>query len=155
MIKKRPSKVKVRVGRKIKIIPRYLDGVQKIDPPKLVGVINTVHNKFFFGGLFKRGETVLFLHFHSNKPRELIKMVQELKTKSGLLKKHGFVGVYGDSPNSALLRLLKANFPNHVEFEPSARSSVEAKKRYAKQIAQAGYSQKYEDQTVRRLCIRF
>ncbi len=86
----------------------YIDPVCSIDYGKarVVGVRAFVGNPKVYGGAFKRGERILALHFFARSPRDAFRLMVESVKMIPELRDAGYMGVYGDTTNAQLPKVV-------------------------------------------------
>lgn len=108
----------------------YLRGWSYIDPvfsidfglSRVVGVRAFVGNPKVYGGVFKRGDRILAVHFFARSPRDAFRLLVESVKILPRLKEAGYVGLYGDTTNAQLPKVIV----RHAGFviEPPAYKNV-------------------------------
>ncbi|GEM_PF-3641376 len=135
-------------------IPAVLERFRLSRPPEILAIPRRVRNPKEFGNALPVGSKVLELHFDAAGGRNLVKLVHLLHESAASLKAEKLSGVFGDTPNSALIHQLKKHF-RVVQFETPPQYVAEAKEHYWDNIEGAGYSDKYLNEPFYRIVIVF
>lgn len=122
--------------------------------PEILAYKHEVKIPRHFAGIFRRGEKILYLHFYAITPAEMLGLLRNFKRRITELKQQGFVGAYGDTPNTALIKILKKFGAKEIEITQK-RQKEWAGKRYAKSVKYMGFPPKYKRKPVKRVVFRF
>ncbi|MBI2598531.1 MAG: hypothetical protein HYW50_05030 [Candidatus Diapherotrites archaeon] len=122
--------------------------------PQIIAVRHRVTNPESLANQFKLGDRVLYLHFDATTKRDMLHLIRLFGQKIPDLKSRGFVGVYGDSQNTALIKKLQKKFGGVLTKTPK-EIEIEIRKRYNRFVQHSIYPAKYANAAVERLVIPF
>jgi len=107
---------------------------------------------------FRPGERVLQIHVdsHVREGRNVAVLINELRRRFPDLRAAGFTGIYGYSPNTALMEAFERalNRYNPERISVSEREADRARKYYRSRIRTHGFPEKYAKTPVTGLAIR-
>ncbi len=103
---------------------------------------------------FGEKDSVLEITVNATRSRDMIDLIRRLREESSFLKSKGYVGFYGYTPNSALIRLLGRNFQIRTQRAPEPKEQ-EIQKQWAESMEKGGYSRAYFKQPVFLVFARF
>jgi hypothetical protein len=131
---------------------------------RITGTPTIVKDPKLYGGLFKKGEKILYVHFeltnknNSVKQRDAVKLVKTLRDPSILqsMKDAGYVGMCGDTPTTSLAKLFEmAGGKNLGSSAIPAGIKAREKSRYLLHMLGRGYPKKYLTRPLQRIVYRF
>ncbi|MDD5148337.1 MAG: hypothetical protein PHH08_02635 [Candidatus ainarchaeum sp.] len=122
---------------------------------KAFGIPERIKEPQLFGNVFPEGSRVLCFHFDSTDPRTAVVLLRMMKTAIPRLKKRGFAGAYGDTPNLAIIRAMKKNFDAKILPSPF-ETALNVIENYNTSAQKDGYPKKYAQlENVKRIVVAF
>jgi len=105
---------------------------------------------------FNRGEKVFQVHVRSTNAREVVRLLHELRDRLPELRKRGYVGFYGFSPNAPLVEAFQKTFGHldHSRVDVHPREAGLAQKYYGQGVEKCGFPKEYEGKEVKGLAVR-
>ena len=94
------------------------------------------------------------MHFYATNARDMRGLIRLLEKTVPELKKNGFAGAYGDTPNTGLRKILKKRF-GAFEMQSPGKAARKARRRYNLFVSGGEFPEKYSSALVRRLALRF
>ena len=124
---------------------------------RLVSDAKTITHPERFGGVFKKGERILYTHVESTDPKTIMKLSKFMTSQetSKILHAAGFAGLVGDTPTQTLIKMyLKLGFKESTDSLPRL-VKLRERLRYAKNIPLRGYPREFINSPIRRVTFRF
>ena len=103
---------------------------------------------------FGEGDEVLKVHMDTPGDRKTLQAIKGLVGESQRLRQDGIKGLYGDTPNTALIDYARRKFAAQVMDTPEDVGEV-VKRKYRRLVEKGGYPGKYLDEPVKRVVVRF
>ena len=126
----------------------------KINKSSITAHLETVTVPAYFGHVFKPDAKVLQLHVESISGRDIITLLNRLKKEVPRFRMIGISGMYGDTPNSAIVKKFIQTFNANVLSPPQDRRQL-VQNLYFQKVASEGYSSKYLNQPAVRVIVNF
>jgi hypothetical protein len=117
------------------------------------GRVERVADPAIFAGVFQRNDKVLDTHQFVVNPTRPRESVRKIIAESNRLKREGFAGMYGDTPNPLLVSIWK-NEGAVVVPSPPEEAKI-AREHYKRGVKLLGFPRKYADSPVMRILFRF
>ncbi|HLD59189.1 MAG TPA: hypothetical protein VI977_06185 [archaeon] len=122
------------------------------------GDAKTVYFPRAYKNVFRRGEKILAIHMDSKykkpgTPREALGLLKQFVLSFSGLKRQGYAGCAGDTPNSALVKFFRKQ--GAVIAEAPWLAHTLTRQAYRMNAKEFGYPEKYATKPVQRIVMRF
>lgn len=129
--------------------------VRKRPMPHMEVIARRVQRPEDFGAWFRQGQRVFEAHMNAVNARDMFRLLDMFERQMPAWRAKGFVGMVGDTPNEALVRLFRRRF-RHCHTFPSPKKAVEeTRRRYAYNVEKNGFSADYLYTPVTRIVVPF